>query len=209
MQLINPGASLLVEYGKSESEIKKTIFELNAIQDSVKSVLKIRNKTRRAEELAAFSDSDIFFIREEIFAELQKCGEAALPVFRKMLADESLLKIHGEVIESMAAAGGGKVGNELTSIIREELKFWKETAPRLETGWWNNINDAETENLRNRYSKVLEAIRQLTKLKFAGSRKIVTEFRDFWRSLPQLEDKSGLNQMSEECDDLLKAISSK
>jgi len=37
-------------------------------------------------------------------------------------------------------------------------------------------------------------------------KEVVTEFRDFWRSLPQLDDKSGLNQMSEECDKILLAL---
>jgi hypothetical protein len=39
--------------------------------------------------------------------------------------------------------------------------------------------------------------------RFADGKATVTAFRDYWRSLPQLEDRSGLNQMSEECDQLL------
>jgi hypothetical protein len=68
------------------------------------------------------------------------------------------------------------------------------------------MRDPELEVLRNRYSKVLEALRSLGKLKAAGCREMVTEFRDFWRALPQLEDSSGLDQMSRECDSVLAAL---
>jgi len=40
----------------------------------------------------------------------------------------------------------------------EEFGFWKETGTRLRHGWWNDINELETEVLRNRYSKVLAAL---------------------------------------------------
>jgi hypothetical protein len=58
----------------------------------------------------------------------------------------------------------------------------------------------------NHYTRVLAAIRVLNGLKYGDSKTAIIQLRDFWRSLPQLEDKSGLNQMSEECDGLLKAI---
>src|SRR5262249_30551798 len=47
--------------------------------------------------------------RDLAFSELKKCGKAALPVLRRMLSDETILKAHSEVIKSLAAAGGCKV----------------------------------------------------------------------------------------------------
>ncbi len=207
-QIENPGPSILIEYSHSEIEIREKAYEIIETRNSIDSALKIKNKAGRAEELEKFVESDKYFIRREVFSELQKCGESALPVLRKLLNDDSLLGIHNEIIESLATAGGIKTGNELTAIVKEELKFWKKTAPDLEQDWWNNI-DSELINRRSHYSKVLEAIRQLKNLKFAGSKKIVMQFRDFWRSQPKLEDKNGLSQMSEECDELLKEISVK
>src|SRR4030095_15910812 len=130
-----------------------------------------------------------------------------LPVLRRMLGDQTFLNVHSEVIKSLAAAGGNEVADELIAIVTEELGFWRETGPRLRQGGGNNINKPETEVLRNRYSKVLEALYSLRKLKVASCKEVVTEFRDFWRSLPQLDDKSGLDQMSEECDEILRALS--
>ena len=209
IQTMNPGDSILVEFGKTEIEIRSRIFEINEIENSLNDVLKIENKTERAEELQDFVASDFYLAQKKAFDELKKCGENALPVLRKILKDQSLLEIHPDAIETLAMVGGKKVGNELTEIVKEEMSFWKETAPKLSEGWWNDINNPDTEILRNRYSKVLEAIYQLKNIKFRNCKKVVTQFRDFWRSLPQLEDKGGLNQMSEECDKLLQELKSK
>jgi hypothetical protein len=62
------------------------------------------------------------------------------------------------------------------------------------------------DRLRDRYGLVLWALRGLAEVRCAESKKVVTEFRDFWRSLPQLEDKSGLNEMSQECDRVLAGL---
>lgn len=51
----------------------------------------------------------------------------------------------------------------------------------------------------------LPAVR-LKKLKAVSCKALVIELRDFWRSLPQLEDKSGLDQMSKECDSILQVL---
>ncbi len=208
IQVVNPGDSILVEYGKSEQQIKERISEVIQTQSSLNQIISIPEKSGRAESLAPFTSSELYLARQLAFEELEKCGDAALPVLHRILNDDSKLNLHAKAIESLTIIGGKKVGAELTDIVREETLFWKTVAPRLKKGWWNKINESETETLRNHYSKVLEALYALKKLKFAGSKEVVTEFRDFWRSLPQLEDKSGLNQMSEACDDVLKDLPS-
>ena len=125
-----------------------------------------------------------------------------------MLQDETLVNRYGEVVEAFAKAGGRSVGPELTELIKQELVFWKKTAPNLKVGWWNGagLDWSEVEPLRNRYGKILEAFYALRKIHFVGCKTAVTEFRDFWRSLPQLEDKRGLDSMSEACDAVLKEL---
>lgn len=208
IQIVNPGDSILVDYGKSEQQIKERISEVKQTQTSLNQIIAVPEKSSRADGLAPFTSSELHLASKLAFEELQKCGDAALPVLRRMLNDDSKLNLHDKVIESLATIGGKKVSRELTDIVREEMLFWKTVAPRLKEGWWNEINESETETLRDHYSKVLQALYSLQKLKFAGSKEVVTEFRDFWRSLPQLEDKGGLNQMSEACDDVLKELPS-
>lgn len=206
VQIVNPGASLLVEYGESESEIRNGITETLQIRNSFDSATEIKNKVKRAEALAQFTFSEQVFIRQSAFTELRQCGKDALPVLRKILNDDLRLDIHSEAIKSLTKVGGEGVGKELTAIVKNEMNFWKATAPRLKKEWWNDFNNPETENLRNHYGKVLEAIYQLRILKFAGSKNAVAQFRNFWHSTPQLENKNGLSQMTEECDNLLKEL---
>jgi len=123
-----------------------------------------------------------------------------------MLSDQSLVVLHAEVVESLAVAGGEKVGDELTAVVRKELEFWRAIGPTLQEGWWNDFPQLERFRLRDRYGKVFESLAALRKLKFPGCREVVTELRDFWRSQPQLEDKGGLNQMSQECDEILREL---
>lgn len=78
------------------------------------------------------------------------------------------------------------------------------TAPHLRVGWWNDLDDADANQVRrDHYGKALAAIRGLKAIDGKGSQATIRPFRDFWRSLPQLEDSSGLDQMSRTCDALL------
>jgi hypothetical protein len=108
----------------------------------------------------------------------------------------------------LVKAGGKDVGRELTIMLEQELAFWQKTGPQLPLGWWNGggLPWAEVERLRNRYSVTLEAVRGIGVARYREGQKVVTTLRDYWRSLPQLEDRSGLDQMSQECDRLLAAL---
>ena len=206
IQIMNPGPSLLTPYGASEQKVREQAVAVMRMQQELNEAVATKDQSRRAEALEAFTTSDLYYARDLAFTELQKCGSGALPVLRRMLKDPALLNLHGDVIKALTAAGGEKVADELTNIVKDELEFWKVTGPRLSSEWWNGGNDTEREMLRNRYSKVLEALYSLKKLRAIGCKEVVTEFRDFWRSLPQLEDKRGLTQISEECDKILSEL---
>ena len=125
-----------------------------------------------------------------------------------MLRDEARSAQHADVVRALAWAGGPAVGHELVALLREDLAFWKATAPQLRPGWWNGtgLGGPDVEQLRNRYGRTLQILYALRELRVAAGRDAVTELRDYWRSLPQLEDQSGLNQMSQECDNVLRAL---
>lgn len=206
VQVENPGASILIDYEKSESEIKNRILEILQTQNSFDSAKETKNKKRRAEEIEPFASSELVFVRQAAFAKLQQCGKDALPVLRKILKDESRLNIHREAIESLVKVGSESAGNELTAIVKDELDFWKATAPKLKKEWANDFDDPDIEILRNHTSRVYAALYELKILKFVDSKKVVTQLRHFWHSTPQLESKNGLSQITEECDDLLKNL---
>jgi len=85
------------------------------------------------------------------------------------------------------------------------LEFWRTIGPQLHQGWWNDNLTPESP-LRNRYGQTLELIRGLDGIRFLGVLSTTSALRDFWRSLPQLDDPTGLNQLSEECDKLIQDL---
>lgn len=207
-QVMNPGPSILTRQRYSEKEMKKRMREIADIQNSLAKVAEVSAPADRVEKAAPYVTSNVYYARREAFRILAACKTPAVPLLRKMLADESKASQYGAIVDAMADAGGSELGQEFTQIVEEELKFWKAEAPSLQKGWWNGkgLDWAKIRKLRDRYSKILHVFYGLRKMKFEGSRNAVQTFRDYWRSLPQLEDKSGLDQMSQACDTVLRAL---
>jgi hypothetical protein len=206
-QQMNPGPTALLPINSQEIKIRESISELLKLQNSLHEVLLIKENKNRAEALEPFLRSSFWLAKNMAFEEIKKCGVSSLPVLRRLMNDSSRWEDSTYVFAALAEISGEQIGDELVRIVGEELQFWKETTPKLKKGWWNGSGKTETENLRNRYGRVDYALTALRKIKFANCKEIVTEFRDFWRSQPVLEDNSGLDQMSKECDSILAEIS--
>jgi len=205
IQQINPGDSLLTPLRKSEDELEEQVAQILKIRDDFDRALRLDSEDR-AQALGQLVHSEVLPARVAAFEELERCGEAALPVLRELLRDESLPR-HAEVVRIMARVGGDRVGPELTALVVNELEHWRQVAPSLQPDWWNDLSarPEQTSALRERYMVLLEALRGLKEIRYRGAEGVATELRDFWRSLPQLEDPRGLDQMSKECDSLLEA----
>lgn len=210
VQEINPGPSRLVSLRMTEEALREELLRLVKTQDGLTRALALPDPGKRAEALRPFVRSDLIYAQIATFEALGKCGKGGLPVLRELLRDDSLARQHAAVVRALTEAGGTAAGPDLTALLERELAFWKKTGPKLPAGWWNNrgglVGWEEAARLSDRYCLAREALRGLREVRFAASRKVVAEFRDFWRSLPQLEDKSGLNEMSKECDRLLDAL---
>ena len=105
------------------------------------------------------------------------------------------------MVKALVRAGGTAEGSDLTARLGRDLEFWR--APQLHQGWWSDDRTPESPLLRNRYGQTLELIRGLDGIQFPGALNTATALRDLWHSLAQLDDPTGLNQMSEECDKLI------
>jgi outer membrane translocation and assembly module TamA len=208
VQVMNPGPSLLISLGQSEDELKNRQVEIKDVQDSLLQTAAITDPARRAEALASYVHHSLYDARGAAFEALGRTGTPALPVLRRMLADDSLLNIHDQVIDVLSEVGKGDVGPDLTSVVERGLEFWRLTGPGLKKGWWNGQGFDSWEDavpLRDRYSEVYRALLALRERPYRESEKVVTQFRDFWRSLPQLEE-IGSDQMTQACDDLLREL---
>lgn len=205
LQQMNPGPSLLMALRSSEAEIKAQTMKILETQTALAEAASIKSLSLRAEALRPFINSKPNHAIQLALAELTKCGEAALPVLRAMLNDQTLLHRHFDIVEVLGAVGGTAVGAELTCLVETETKFWEQSAPKLEQEWWHG-KWPRIVPLQNRYSKIMSALYALKKMKYGGCKIAVTQLRDFWRSLPQLEGKNGRSQLSEECEAVLKAL---
>jgi len=221
-QVMNPGPSVLVrlvwpEWDKTISRWKITEVTLTSLQARVDHVVQIQRDLRNAvqledvatriEQLRPFARSDVPQAQRFAMEELGKTGTSALPVLRAMLDDPEYAEFKLSVMRAYIDAGGAAVGDELSHRLAGELAFWKKTGPSLAPGWWD-YGPGPNASLRQRYAETQEIIRGLAISRPFSALNSAIELRDFWRSLPQLDDPSGLDRLAEECDQLIRQIGS-
>ena len=194
----------------SETQMKSKVLEVLKIKDGFTEALKVRNPAKRAKALEPYARCDVFHAWWPAFDVLAKCGEPALPILRKMLGDFPEYR-HHTVIKALGKAGGKKVGPELTVIVEKELVFWKKRAPTLQEGWWAGygLKGGERGQLQDRVSNLKATLEALKDIGFASCKKVVTELRDFWASLPQLQEDTAPREVIKLCDVLLKELQKK
>jgi hypothetical protein len=207
-QLINPGPSVLFLLPHSEAIVRNRVAEINDIQENEIAAAAAADGELRAERLKPYVRSDVFPAQQFALAELGKSGPSAVRTILGMLDDPAFVDESPELVKALVGAGGETVGAELNDRLRKDLSFWRSTAPSLSKDWWNE--DARIHApLRERYEHTYQLIVGLEQARYAGALSTATQLRDFWRSLPQLNDPSGLNQMTEECDKLISHVQSR
>ena len=199
---MNPGPSVLLPLDYSVGDLRKRVADINGVQQRIAEALAVKNGSERAERLKAYAHSDVFPARQFSLEELGKCGPSAVPTIREMLDDPAFADEGTQLIKALVQAGGRSVGEELHTRLQQNLAFWKSVGPSLSRDWWNE--DANPPSpLRQRYSQTLQLIVGLEQVHYSPALHTVKNLRDFWRSLPQLNDERGLDQMAVECDRLI------
>jgi hypothetical protein len=207
VQVMNPGPCVFTAQRYSESEMMIEVDRIVTERNLLRRVRALGDDAARARQAAKHVGSSWWRARDEAFSILGDCGEAAMAPLHQLLTDDSKVSLHKHAVKALAAAGGPRVAAELTQMVEDELRFWKEEAPGLRYGWWNGngIKWARVWPLRERYSIGLQVVYGLKEIRSPVCRDAVTLFRDYWRSLPQLQDGVGL-QMSRACDAVLRAL---
>jgi hypothetical protein len=201
-QVVNPGPSILTPRSISLQEMNDRVAEINRIQRELSEVVSIKSSGARAEGLKPFVHSEVYDARRVALNELGKCGPSALNTIRGMLDDPAFADEAAELIKAFVGAGGEAVGEELNSRLQRELAFWKAMAPSLSQGWWNQ-DPTPHAPLRERYGQTLELVRGLDRTHYVPALTTAMQLGEFWRSLPQLNDPTGINQMAEESEELV------
>ena len=133
---------------------------------------------------------------------LGKCRPGGVSVIRGMLDDPAFADEAPELVKALAEAGGAAVGEELNNRLRQDLAFWTSRGPSLSVGWWNRDTSIHAP-LRDRYAQTYQLILALELTRYQPAIRTAADLRDFWRSLPQLNDPSGLDQIASECEKLV------
>src|SRR5262245_56943245 len=206
-QVMNPGPAVLMPLPENAKEFRAFVAGVVANQTELRDIAKEADLAQRAAAYRRHVESKSYFVRNVAFEGLPSCRSAAIPVLQRILQDEALVRLDGYAVAALAKTEGIDSVPLLVEIIDGEAAFWKETALELPIGWWNKGLDAKRqEYLRSRYGRVVEALIALDRRPDPRAADAVIRLRALWRSLPQLEDRSGLNQISERCTSILKKL---
>jgi hypothetical protein len=160
------------------------------------------DKSERAERLKPYVHSDVLPAKRFALEQLGKGGPSAMETIRPMLDDPEYKLDAEDLIKAFAEAGGESAGEELNNRLQKELVFWETVGPTLRQGWWNQ--DAKPDApLRLCYGQTIELVRGLHRTHYTPALTTAVQLRDFWRSHPQLNDPSGLDQLARECNSLI------
>jgi hypothetical protein len=207
-QWMNPGPSLLSNWDKSLANVHARVMEVIQNQEALTEIMRVKDMSERAERLKPYIHSNTFSAKEFALKELGKCGPSALGTIRTMLDDPEYALEADELIKAYSEAGGESAGEELSNRLQKELSFWQATGPKLQEGWWNQ--DAKPDApLRLRYGQTIQLIRGLQHTHYTPALTTAINLRDFWKSLPQLNDPSGLDGLARECDSLINHLRQK
>jgi hypothetical protein len=204
-QPVNPGPSILSLSHYSDPEVRSRVTHINRVQQEIKTALTVKDPTERVEHLKIFVHSDIPPARTFALEQLGKSGTSAVRSISGMLDDPAFANEAPELVEALVEAGGDAVAEELNTRLQRDLAFWRSTAPSLSVGWWNEDTSLDAP-LRERYSQTYQLVLGLEATHYSPAISTAVELRDYWRSLPQLNDPSGLNQIAEECDNLIRKL---
>jgi hypothetical protein len=202
-QRVNPGPLALADSGWGDARtVQKHVKDWLDIQNALSAINTMHDPDERVNQVIAFAceNPDQLGDAVEIAA---GAGDAAIPALQKMLHDPAFEPVQGLLVRDLADVAGAAAGPRLTDLLAKESAFWRKEAPDLEKGWWNHDPSDRRRVLRDRYMVAIEILRALEGLGYPACKDSVVDFRDFWRSQPQLED---VGQMSEECDRVLDSL---
>jgi uncharacterized protein (DUF433 family) len=168
-----------------------------------KEAKKIENSVKKAEALREF----VYSLNDKWIAikELGNCGEAALPIFRELKNDPLLKKDYLNILTIYGRIGGDDAGDEIASIIRTDLEYWKGIAPELKAEWFNHEDMNFNLEIYNRYIALTHLIRILEEIKSRKCREVVGEVKDLWQSV-NFDEIVGDRFMSDICNSILNPI---
>jgi hypothetical protein len=208
VQVNNPGPSVLEPmFSYSLEKLKQRVDQVIRTQEEMQSIVAGPAGEQKPRLLKPFVHSDINSARRLALSELGKSGPTAVPVILEMLDDAAYAEQGQELVKELVNSGGQSIGGELIGRFRRDVEFWESTGPSLPVGWWNQDTNPDAP-LRSRYGQTYQLVIELQKIRDRNALALAERLHALWISHPQLDDPSGLNQMSLECEKLVMILKS-
>ncbi len=190
----------------SEEELKRRVVEALSLQKEMEAAAGEKDGRVRALRLKPYVLSKNFAASRFALEELGKAGPAAVGPIGEMLDDPAFGESSTELIRAMVKAGGKTAGGELNRRLERDLAFWVQTGPSLSQDWSAQLTSDSP--LRYRVGQTTYLVYGLEQVDYRGALKTAMELRDLMRTLPQLTDSDGRNQIADECDALIAKLGS-
>ena len=206
-----PGPVQLLPTG-DETQFRQGILNTQkALRIATKTPLK-----KRAQALVMFMKThahwkEIYQAREETLKALSRCGQSGITVFPALFNDDKLTCFYNEVARSFINAVGVKSAPTFTAIVKQELVFWRKTAPTMPVGTLNNAagkgySYQQYQNLQTHFNRLQAALNGLRHFRYPPGKRSAMQTLALWRSLPQLEAQRR-GPITASCEMILKRLS--
>lgn len=190
IQWMNPGPSALTQCAISlnSSDIAVLLARIQHVLE-LKSEF-ARDLTRvnpgmRAEGLGRIARSDVMVARQEAAEALANSGSVALPELLQIMDRDSEYYDGKTIVPLLVQAAGKDSGRLLTVRLSQDLAYWKTIAPTLNYDWLGQMI-TPGDPLYMKFQEAYEIVTELDREHYAPALPTVIEFRDFWKSQPNL-----------------------
>jgi hypothetical protein len=207
MQVINPGAAVMVRLGTNEKAVRARVQQLRETKAALAAARQIDDIASRVQAATKYVDADSYLAMNEAFDVLTGCGKAAVPFLLSLTEQDAARRFRWKVFEALGAIGDPTSVEPIAHLLERELEFWNEARQKLERGWWNGkgLESRAVEHYRTHYGRVHDPVLALTKIAAPGYDDVVRRTRELWRSTPALHE-IGNGQIVEACDEALSAL---
>jgi hypothetical protein len=194
--LLNAGEAVEKDgRGRTEADLKKDVLAMLAAKEALAKAKALERPTDRIAAYRTLAAGPYYLVSREAVEMLGGCGKAALPTLKELMYDVTCY--NGDVVSAIGKAAGDEAGQEITAILKEEMKYWQATGPQF-GGDANITTSCRTLNIRG--AVLSQSLRELKDRPYGPSREIVAQFRKFWLS------RGEANSASRECDEVLAAL---
>ena len=132
-QIINPGPSVLTRLGSNETELHAAIAGFCVMDEALKNAVAERKPTQIKQAFRAFERRNHHYASLAAIKALAELGDDAIPAFREMLGDVTLMGWHDKLIKALVRRTRTKC-RPFAEVLERECWYWSKMAEELAAG---------------------------------------------------------------------------